>query len=75
MPPFISPHFNLTVEIPLKAIIGVFRGLRYQYHGGTDRKAWQSLNLRKWALVTSLSWLIYGWKNILVAETIGESNE
>ena len=40
--PFISPHFNLTVEIPLKAVIRGFSWKVVPFHGKTVRKVWQN---------------------------------
>ena len=40
--PFISPHFNLTVEIPLKAVIRDILGKLYPFHGKTEPRESQN---------------------------------
>jgi len=62
--PFISPHFNLTVELPLKAIV---RGYSWTVIPITwriaepDRPNWR---YGKWAADIFLSACTCGWKNI-----------
>jgi NAD dependent epimerase/dehydratase family len=58
--PFLSPHFNLTVELPLKAIV---RGYSWSVVPVTWRNRHtgdSKLRLRKWAAVTSSLLLTFG---------------
>jgi dolichol-phosphate mannosyltransferase len=61
--PLLSPHFNLTVELPLKAIV---RGYSYEVTpiGWRQRKLGvSSLQLRRWGVATSSSSCTSGWRN------------
>ena len=54
--PLLSNHFNLTVELPLKAIV---RGHSYAivpiYVVRTGRRAYRSFACRRWAVATCTS--------------------
>ena len=69
----ISPHFNLTVELPLKAIV---RGLlldRHSHHlAQPPHRRGEVEDARKWAAATFSSASISGWKNISAAATTGK---
>jgi hypothetical protein len=73
--PFLSPHFNLTVELPLKAIV---RGYSYDRHAdlvaATASSASPSSRSRRWAAATSSSAPTCGWRNISAAAIIGRSD-
>ena len=68
--PILSHHFNLTVELPLKAIV---RGFSYAIipNRWYNRKTGISkLKIKKWAAVICSLCFISGWKNICRAEII-----
>ena len=71
--PFLSPHFNLTVEIPLKAIVRGFHGPSSPSPGRTANTARPSSRSRKWAAATFSSASTSGWRNISAAGTIGRN--
>ena len=74
--PLISPHFNLTVELPLKAIVRgytwtvipiTWRNRRYRRSQAEDQGDGQPLS--------SLSAPTSGWRNISAAGIIGRAAE
>ena len=69
--PLIAPHFNLTVELPLKATFADTRGARFPSLGGTvglEKPSWRS---ERWVADMSLSVFTYGWRNISAGATTG----
>jgi len=62
--PFISPHFNLTVELPLRQLSAVIPGRRYRQSGVTVAPVARNYRSRKWGAVTFSSACTFGWKNI-----------
>ena len=71
--PLLAPHFNLTVEIPLKAIVrGYSAGRSFPSPGVIAGLALRNSRSRKWAAATSSSARISGWRNISAGATIND---
>src|SRR5438132_9647116 len=68
--PFLSPHFNLTVEIPLKAIVRGYSWTVIPITWRNRRTGGAKLKSRKWAAATFSSASTCGWRNILAKATI-----
>jgi len=66
--PLIAPHFNLTVELPLKAMVRRSPGAT----GGSARRSSRS---RKWAAATCSSAPTCGWKNTSAAATTKKDSQ
>jgi len=65
--PFLSPHFNLTVEIPLKAIVRGFTWTVIPMHVAQPQKR-RSLRSRRWAAGISSFACTSGWRNLSADE-------
>jgi hypothetical protein len=69
--PLISPHFNLTVELPLKAIVRGYSWTTIPINWRNRRTGKLSWRLEKWVADISLSAYTYRWKNISARATTG----
>jgi hypothetical protein len=69
--PLLAPHFNLTVEIPLKAVVRgcTWKSLPITWRNRRARAA-RSSRSRKWAAAICLFVCTFGSKDICLEETI-----
>ena len=69
--PLISPHFNLTVELPLKAIVRGYTWTVFRSPGAIAARAKPSSRSRRWAVATCLCACTCGSKSTSAAATTG----
>ena len=65
--PLLSPHFNLTVELPLKTIVRGTAGPLYRLPGEIAGSALPSLPSKRWAAGTFSSACMCGWRSTLAS--------
>ena len=73
--PLLSNQFNLTVELPLKAIARAITSRSFRSPGRTAPAAPRSSACRRWAVVTCSSSSTCGWRGRCPAATISASQK
>src|SRR5262249_15432235 len=68
--PFLSPHFNLTVELPLKTIVRGYSWTESPSPGATGVPASRNSKSRKWAAGTCSWRSTAGWRSTSAAAII-----
>jgi len=68
--PFDRTAFNLTVEIPLKAVFRAYTWTSIPITWRNRRSGRAKFKIKKWAAAISSSAFIFGWRSTSVAEII-----